>query len=150
MADLMEDIYHVLVRRDPEDTRFWLAEVAGLPGAETSSRSLATLDRYVREVIVLAADLPDEVTDQLTLEWEYHTGYADVDAEAVRLRRLRAQLEASSQELAKDTAFVARKLVTDAGLSVREAATLLGISPARIDQLVQKPKARRDVPRRAA
>jgi hypothetical protein len=66
--------YHVIVRRDPEDARFWLADVDGLDGAHTSSRSLATLDRYVREVIILAADLPDEAEDDLQLEWTYQTG----------------------------------------------------------------------------
>lgn len=62
--------YRVVVRRDPEDARFWLANVDGLPGAHTSSRSLATLDRYIREVIVLAADLPDDSEEGLVLEWD--------------------------------------------------------------------------------
>jgi hypothetical protein len=72
MADLMST-YRVHVYRDPEDARFWLADVEGLAGAHTSSRSLATLYQYVREVIVLAADLPDEAEDDLVLEWHYRT-----------------------------------------------------------------------------
>jgi hypothetical protein len=142
MADLMDTTYRVHVRRDPEDTRFWLADVEGLPGAHTSSRSLATLDRYVREVIVLAAKLPDESEERLVLEYFYRTGDEDIDAEAERLRRLRAQLEATSHELSVGTAYLARRLVNDGRLSVREAAALLGVSPARIDQLVRKSKKR--------
>src|SRR5690606_14314815 len=87
--------YRVVVRRDPEDSRFWLADVDGLDGAHTSSRSLATLDRYVREVIVLAADLPDEAEDELELEWHYRTGDPKVDRETERLRRRRVELEAA-------------------------------------------------------
>jgi hypothetical protein len=82
MADLMTSTYRVEVYPDPEDSRFWLADVEGLPGAHTSSRSLATLDRYVREVIILAADLPDGAEDDLVLEWRYRTGDEDVDTEA--------------------------------------------------------------------
>jgi DNA-directed RNA polymerase specialized sigma subunit len=150
MADLMTSIYRVQVYRDPEDARFWLADVEGVPGAHTSSRSLATLDRYVREVIVLAADLPDEAEDDLVLEWHYRTGDEEVDAEAERLRQLRAQLDATSRDLNERTGRLARRLVNDRRLSVREAAALLGVSPARVDQLVQKSKNRGNVRPRPA
>ena len=46
-------------------------------------------------------------------------------------------------DLAKHTGDLARRLVTVAGFSVREAAMLLSVSPARFDQLVQEPKRRR-------
>jgi len=135
--------YAVVVRRDPEDARFWLADVDGLDGAHTSSRSLATLDRYVREVIVLAADLPDDAEDELQLEWHYQTGDPEVDQEAERLRRLRAELDSANRDLAEHTSELARRLVTNCGFSVREAAALLSVSPSRIDQMVQEPKKRR-------
>ena len=147
MADQMKTVpgtrYGVVVRRDPEDARFWLADVDGLDGAHTSSRSLATLDRYVREVIVLAADLPDEAEDELQLEWHYETGDPEVDREAERLRRLRAELESANRDLAEHTSDLARRLVTSGGFSVREAAALLSVSPARVDQMVQEPRRRR-------
>jgi hypothetical protein len=134
--------YHVVVRRDPEDWRFWLADVDGLDGAHTSSRSLATLDRYVREVIILSADLPDEAEDRLQLEWTYQTGDPEVDQEAEQLRQRRAELESANRDLAAHTSALAQRLVTTAGFSVREAAALLSISPARVDQMVQEPKKR--------
>jgi len=135
--------YTVVVRRDPEDARFWLADVDGLDGAHTFSRSLATLHRYVREVIVLAAELPDEAEDGLQLDWHYQTGDPEVDQEAERLRRLRAELESANRDLAEHTSELARRLVTHSGFSVREAAALLSVSPARVDQMVQEPKRRR-------
>jgi hypothetical protein len=134
--------YRVSARRDPDDGRFWLADVDGLEGAHTSSRSLATLDRYVREVIVLVADLPDDAMGELELEWQYQTGDPDVDREAERLRELRAQLESANRDLAAHTSELARKLVTTGGFSVREAAALLSVSPARVDQMVQESKKR--------
>lgn len=133
----MTTAYRVMVRRDPEDARFWLADVDGLPGAHASSRSLATLDRYVRDVIVLAANLPDEADQDLGLEWVYHTGDQEVDAETERLRRRRAEIEAEERELAEQTSTLAQRLVCERRFSIREAAALLGISPARIDQLVR-------------
>lgn len=135
--------YQVVVRRDPEDSRFWLADVDGLDGAHTSSHSLATLDRYVREVIVLAADLPDDAEDGLEVEWHYETGDPKIDRETEQLRRRRAELESANRDLAEHTSDLARQLVTVAGFSVREAAALLSVSPARVDQMVQQRKRRR-------
>jgi hypothetical protein len=135
--------YRVLVRRDPEDARFWLADVDGLDGAHTSSRSLATIEKYVREVIVLAGDLPDDAEESFELDWHYRTGDSGLDKEAERIRRRRAELEAASRELAEQTTELARRLVTKGGFSVRETAALLSISPARVDQIVQAPRKRR-------
>jgi DNA-directed RNA polymerase specialized sigma24 family protein len=134
--------YRVVVRRDPEDARFWLADVDGVDGAHTSSRSLATLDRYVREVIVLADDLPDGAEGRLALEWHYRTGDPEVDAATEQLRQRRAELESANRDLAEHTGQLARRLVTAAGFSIREAAALLSVSPARVDQLIQQPKKR--------
>lgn len=39
----------------------WLAEVPGLEGTQTYAPNLTALDRYVREIIVLAEDLPAAV-----------------------------------------------------------------------------------------
>lgn len=70
-AQVSERSYHVIVHREGED---WLADVAGLPTAHTDARNLSTLQGYVREVIVLAEDLPDDAAPGLVLGWEYHTG----------------------------------------------------------------------------
>lgn len=140
MTGQEEKRFRIDVRRDPEDGRFWLADVNGLHGANTSSRSLATLDRYVREVIVLAAELSDDADNDLDLDWHYETGDADLDREAEQLRHLRAELEVANRKLAERTEDLARRLVTAAGFSVREAATLLGLSPARVDQMIQQHK----------
>lgn len=57
MVAMSQRTFRVVVTR--EDGQ-WLADVPGLTGAHTYARSLPSLDQAVREVVVLAADLPDE------------------------------------------------------------------------------------------
>ena len=64
----------------------------GAQGAHTYARSLSALDQAVREVVVLAADLPDEAMPGLTLDYDYHIGDADLDATALEVRQLRRQV----------------------------------------------------------
>lgn len=128
---MSENSYRVHVTR--EDGA-WLANVVGLSGAHTYARSLAGLDRSVREVIVLMADLPDKAIDSLDLAYEYRTGSADVDKEAGKLRRLRLDLDRQSRDVNARTEQLARQLVAE-GWSVRDVGALLGISPQRVSQL---------------
>lgn len=137
---MTEKMYHVVARRDPEDRRFWLADVSGLDGAHTYARNLSALNRFVREVIVLAEDLPDGTEESLSLEWEYHTGDQALDDLAGDLRRRREQVEAEARRLTDQTNELTRKLVTEQGYSVRDAATLLAVSPSRIGQLSARRK----------
>lgn len=155
MADLMGSHdtmpYRVVVTRDPEDARFWLADVEDLDGAHTYARSLSALERYVREVIVLAADLPDGAEDALVLVWEYHTGDPVVDEAAAVLRAERERVEAEARWVAERTTELARRLVTEGRYSVRDAAALLSVSPSRIGQLAPgRVTKRRANPRAAA
>ncbi len=147
-----EGSYHVVVRRDPEDARFWLADVTGLDGAHTYARSLAALERYVREVIVLVADLADDAEHELRLEWEYHTGDPALDEQAARLREERRSAEAESRRLAEQTSELARRFVSEGRHSVRDTAALLAVSPSRIGQVAPRrtPRRRRRSPAPAA
>lgn len=123
--------YRVVVTREGGQ---WLADVEGVPGAHTYARALPTLLRYVREMIVLGEDLPDDAADNLALELDVHTGDVDVDELAAHVRLLRAAVRSSTYELQEQTATTARRLVA-AGWSVRDAATVLDIAPQRVSQL---------------
>ncbi|MDN5859715.1 MAG: hypothetical protein L0H84_13940 [Pseudonocardia sp.] len=123
--------YQVVVTR--EDGR-WLADVPELDGAHTFARSLAGLDRNVREVIVLAADLPDAAMAGLVLDYQLRTGDPAVDDAATAVRALRAQADDLAATASRCTAEAARGLVAR-GLSVRDTAVALGISPQRVSQL---------------
>ena len=129
-------VWRVLVTREGDN---WLAEVEGLEGgAHTYGRNLPALDRAVREIIVLGADLDDDQVDRVEIAYEYRTGDASVDSAAADLRVRRADVALAVASLAEDTTVRARSLV-GAGWSVRDVAALLGISPQRVSQLSQAP-----------
>ena len=88
VAAVSGDTYRVVVTR--EDGH-WLADVPELDGAHTYARSLPALDQAVREVVVLAAGLPDEAMPGLTLDYDYHTGDPELDTTALEVRRLRRE-----------------------------------------------------------
>src|SRR5947207_1472648 len=90
MAAVSHHSYRVVVTR--EDTH-WLADVPELHGAHTYARNLPTLDQAVREVIVLAADLPDDAMPELVIDYDYHTGDAELDTTAMEVRHLRRQAD---------------------------------------------------------
>jgi hypothetical protein len=132
MAALMS--YRVVVTREDGS---WLAEIPDLQGAHTFARTLPALDRAVREVIVLADDLPDEAIDTLELEYDYRTGNPDLDATTAKVRKLRAEADALAETAAARTAEAAVALVAG-GLGVRDVAALLRISPQRVSQITGK------------
>jgi DNA-binding NarL/FixJ family response regulator len=134
VAAVSEQAYEVVVTR--EDGH-WLADVPGLQGAHTYARSLPALDQAVREVIVLAADLPDAAMPGLRLDFLYHTGDPELDSTALEVRRLRRQADELAAAAAERTGEVAVQLVAR-GLSVRDVAALLGISPQRVSQLTAR------------
>ena len=120
----------------PGEGGHWLADVPGFQGARTYARSLPALDQAVREVIVLAADLPDAAMPGLRLDFLYHTGDPELDSTALEVRRLRRQADELAAAAAR-TGEVAMQLVAR-GLSVRDVAALLGISPQRVSQLTAR------------
>ena len=128
------EAYRVVVTREEGH---WLADVPALEGAHTYARSLPALDQAVREVVVLAADLPDEDMPGLVFEYEYHTGDASLDATAREVRELRHRADEIAAAAAARTGEAAAQLVTR-GLSVRDVAALLGISPQRVSQLTPR------------
>jgi DNA-binding NarL/FixJ family response regulator len=131
---MSSDAYRVIITR--EDGH-WLADVPSLQGAHTYARSLPTLDQAVREVVVLAADLPDEAMPDLVLEFDYHTGDANLDATTREVRQLRRQADEITAAAAARTSEAAAELVAR-GMSVRDVAALLGISPQRVSQLTAR------------
>lgn len=125
--------YRVVVTR--EDGQ-WLADVPELEGAHTFARSLPALDRYVREVIVLAADFPDDAMGELDLDYVYDVREEAVwDAAMVRGRR--KELQDAERELAARTERAVQRLVGE-GYSVRDIAVLTGVSYQRVSQLTRK------------
>ena len=126
--------YRVVVTRQDES---WLADVPDLEGAHTYARSLPALDRAVREVVALAAGLPDEAMAGLAMDYDYQTGDPELDATALEVRRLRREADEAAVAATVRTSQAAAQLAAR-GLSVCDIATLLGISPQRVSQLAAK------------
>ena len=126
----MRDTYRVVATRD--DDGHWMAVVENLPAAHTDARNLETLDRYVRDVIVLADDLPDDEGRDLHLDWEFRAGDDHLDTELAELRHRRAALEDDRLDIDART----RKALAGIGIhSVRDSSAMLGVSRARVHQL---------------
>lgn len=113
---------------------WWLATVDGLPGAHTEAQTLARLDIYVREVIVLAADLPDEAMPDLEITYRFDLAPL---AEAARSASRRRRLERAHKRVVAESTAIARELI-EAGYSTRDAATVLGVTPGRISQIAPR------------
>lgn len=116
----------------------WLADVPALVGASTFARNLRTLDRSVRETIAGAADLPYNAMPGLQLTYTFSTGDPAID-EAVAIRELRAEAKRLTDEASARLGDAARQLVSR-GLTVRDVAELLEISPQRVSQIAPRPQ----------
>src|ERR1039458_6749350 len=108
--------------------------LAGLEGARTYARSLPVLDQAVREVIVLAADLPDEAMPGLAVDYDYHTGDPELDVTALEVRRLRREADELAAASAARTGQAADRLVPG-GLPGGGVGGLLVIAPPGVSQL---------------
>lgn len=134
---MSEHIYRVVVTR--EDGA-WLADIPELEGAHTYARTLPALDRAVREVVVMAADRPDDDMPALQLTYDFRTGDPDLDVTAAEVRTLREQADRLAATATARTSAAAELLVARR-LSVRDVAAILGISPQRVSQITTQGQA---------
>lgn len=107
-----------------------------VPGAHTQAGNLVKLDEHVREVIALVLDLPEGAEADLELDYEY-PGIGPEAAAAIELGHARAQLDLQHEELVSTTNQVVIFLVRQ-GWSVRDVGPMVGVSPARISQIVRE------------
>lgn len=119
--------FKVIVRRDPEDSRVWLVNVAGQPGAHTFGRSLAEAKRHGAEVVALWFELEPE---QLEIDWDVRLG--EFSKPVNRARAAIAHAETDRQR--RDDAV---RALTAAGMSYRDVAELLGLSHQRVAQIAR-------------
>jgi predicted RNase H-like HicB family nuclease len=142
----MTDTYRVVVTRDGSN---WLADVPDVEGVHTFARTLAGLEREVREAIAVVLDLPEGGEAALELTWELHTGDDDLDTQTTALRLERRRLAQAERDLADRTAAMARRLRQE-HWSVRDVAALLGVSPQRVSQVSPEDRPTRGGKRPAA
>ena len=113
------------------DGRAWVVSFDDLE-LSTWGRTLTKARQYAREALAVALDYDsvEHFESALAVEDRY-----DIDEDFARLSEERRHLEQWRADLEQRTADAARLLV-DKGLSTRDTATILGVSHARVHQLL--------------
>lgn len=125
-----ENIYTVQVFRDGG---FWILDVPELT-ATGQARSLATAKDTARELVALWLDVS---IDQVRVVMDY----SRIDPEALEMvagaRSDQAAADEMTRRAAKRWREAARRLVRTNGLSLRDAAAVLGVNFSRVQQLLK-------------
>jgi len=119
--------YTVTVWREPDGG--WSASADDVDGAFTDGRSLAEVDRNIRESIAVALDLPRGAEERMDIDMDVQVG-SDVD-DLVR----ETQEARRAAERAAELTSTAVEALRRVGLSVRDVARILGITSGRVTQL---------------
>ena len=129
MSDNMS--YRVTAEREPG---FWIIRVAGIPEVVTQAHRLADIKQNAREAIAVWTDNPIDDID-VTVTVVVPTVVQTALDEAHLLQR-----EASErlERAGSATSDAARWLTKELGLTLREAAEILGVSFQRVAQLVAR------------
>jgi predicted RNase H-like HicB family nuclease len=121
--------YRVQVERD--ESGAWNARVLDVPGYHTYGRTLQQLRGRVREALSLW------VTDADTAELDFDVRLPAALRSRVRsVTAVRQKAARAQEEAQKGLASAARELTVKFGLSLRDAADLMGLSHQRVQQLV--------------
>lgn len=118
------------VRYERDDTGWWVATVKGVKGCHTQGRTIEEARRRIREALGLFVKNADgaRLEDEVRLP-------SKVRAALGRYRTLRTRLERDQEAAAAATRDAVAVLRKDFGLSVRDAADLLGLSFQRVHQI---------------
>jgi predicted RNase H-like HicB family nuclease/predicted XRE-type DNA-binding protein len=110
----------------------WAIDVPELPGVYSQARRLDRVESTARDAISLFLDV-----DPATLEIRVETSLpGDLRRDVDVVGRLRAEAERLQVESSGAMRHLARELL-GRGLSVRDAAAILGVSHQRVSQLVR-------------
>lgn len=135
----MKPTYQVKVWPDED---WWLAQViAASEGTDTTplnaltqARSLAKVDSMARDLIATILDADEE---DFAVDFVYQLP-DDINEVVCQARGAREWADAA-QELWQDRSTIAARALAEKGYSLRETATLLGLSHQRVDQLLASP-----------
>jgi DNA-directed RNA polymerase specialized sigma subunit len=127
----MQEKRKIYTVRAQRDGKWWAISVEELPGALSQVRRLDQAEAMAREVIALVLDVPEDDFDVVVvpeLSEEHREALAELD-------RAKEQYAESMAALAERQRKATLLLVKEAGLTVRDAATVLGVSFQRVSQL---------------
>jgi predicted RNase H-like HicB family nuclease len=127
----MKKRYTVRFDRDAE-SGWWVVRVSEIPGCLTQGRSIAEGRRRIREAMSLFIDEAEAEQAVLVDDVRLPPAVRNQIRRAATVRERAERLRAKAQEA---TRAAVNQLTGEAGLSVRDAAEMLGISFQRVQQL---------------
>ena len=126
----MATVYEAKCVLDEDDPNYWIITVPEVPGVITQAKSLKEAKRFAQEATCAVLDVEDE---QVEIKLVPQLEGIDLDLDKL------ADLRAESFKIQNELAELSRKTVgelTEAGLTRKDAAELLGISANRVQQLL--------------
>lgn len=117
---------------------WWALDVDRVPGAHTQVRRIDQAEEMAREAIAGVLDIAPASFEVLVAP-EVPAAVRTIVNEATKARSEAAQAQDSAAQLTRDAA----QLLVGAGLTVRDAGVLLGVSHQRIGQLVRPSRSAR-------
>lgn len=124
----MEVTYTVRAERSG---KWWALECVEVPGALSQVTRLDQADQ-IREAIAFVADVPEESVEIEVIPVIDEDTKGHMDA----ARRLREESQQANRKAAEESRAAARQLA-EAGLSVRDIGTVMGVSFQRAQQLTK-------------
>lgn len=122
-----------------QEDNWWLARVVNASdSADPSPLNALTQARTLTKIEPMARDLVATILDAEEDAFDIEIDYVlpdDVGELLCQAKGARAWLDAA-QELWQERSAIAARALTDKGYSLRETATLLGLSHQRVDQLL--------------
>lgn len=113
---------------------WWAIKVPQVPGVHSQARRLDRVEAMARDAIGLILDVDE---DSFDVELDIRLPDS-ADAALGRLAAARAQADAAQKEQASAAHQAAEALVKNAGMTVRDAGRILGVSFQRVDQLLRQ------------
>jgi predicted RNase H-like HicB family nuclease len=134
--------YRVVYERDAESPGWWLVTLDGIQGVFSDGRRLDEARRNIREALAAALD-DDDAADRAVFDEEIvlPPGAKGLIAEQ-RAARVAARDEA--RRAADLETAAAAALTRDLGLSLRDAAELMGMSHVMVSKALARPTATGD------
>lgn len=120
--------YHVTAIREG---RWWALRCEELPGVFTQAVRLDQVEDLVREAIAFVADVPTE-----SFEIEVTPALPDAYTDELRAANEQRAVAQEANSAAAAHSRAAAKVLAEAGLSLRDIASVMGISFQRVAQLL--------------
>jgi len=112
----------------------WLVELSEEPRVHTFARTLAKAEQHIRDASALWFE-----RDEVPLKHVYRDLPMETSEIVLTAREARSEMASAEDRALEATREGAHRLIEVGGLSLRDAAHLLGISHQRLHQLVREP-----------